>query len=261
MPLPPSSDLNSPEPTPTAPPTMSSEPAPLPSSVIAPRIPQPSSKKSSALVTKIMIAGIAVLAISWLSTLVWGVGMQHKYNEVKASADGKYAVGMAEGKAQQQKDDQAATFSQQSAELRTYKAPDAFGAFEIGFPRTWSFFLTAENSDQLTGIVNPDIVDYTGDKRFATRFGIKDRKFTDVRKDYDNKMKDKKYPLTLTQLSVSGIDSIKYSGNIDHNKSGINSQIVLVPVRDKTIYFQNDTITDDLNPIFDKILASSKIYP
>lgn len=261
MPLPPPTEPNTPEPALSSAPTPTPEPAPLPSSVLAPRIPQQSPKKSSQLVTKILIAAIAVLAISWLGTLVWGVGMQHKYNDVKASADSKYATGQAEGKAQQQKDDQAAFFSQQSAEFRTYKAPDAYGAFEIGFPRAWSFFLTAENGDQLTGIVNPDIVDYTGDKRFATRFGIKDRKFTDVRRDYDNKMKDKKFPLTLTQLSVSGIDSIKYSGNIDHNKSGINSQLVLIPVRDKTMYFQNDIINDDFSPIFDKILASSKINP
>ncbi len=261
MPLPPLVEPNAPEPASSDAPTSASEPASLPSSVLAPRVPQQPLKKSPQLITKILFVAIAVLVISWLSTLVWGIGMQRKYNDVKASADSKYLAGLAEGKAQQQKEDQATFFSQQSAEFRTYTAPDAYGAFEIGFPRAWSFFLTAENGDQLTGIVNPDIVDYTGNKRFATRFGIKNRKFTDVRKDYDNKMKDKKYPLTLTQISVSGIDSIKYSGNIDHNKDGINSQIVLVPVRDKTVYFQNDIANSDLSPVFDKILASSKINP
>jgi len=247
MPLPPPSDPNTPIiPLPTTTPPVPKTPG--------------GGVKKVLLNPMVLFGAIGFLVVVIIGLSIWGTSNAQKANIAAADLQAKYDAGLAEGKESQRAADQNDFFAQQNAEFRTYKAPDAFGGFEIGFPRQWSFQLTAENGDQISGISNPDLIDYTGDKRFGLRYGLKAQKFSELRKGYDAKAAAKKAVVTATQISVSGIDSMQYVGNIDNNKANVNSSIVLIPVRDKTFYLQTDRY-DGYKEVFAKIIASTKVFP
>ena len=243
---------------PLPPPSDPSQPAPLPSAKLTPNIPANTPKKGVDPLILLGVIGFLVVVI--IGLIIWGSSQASTAKKEKDSAQARYDSGLAEGKEQQRAEDQAAFFAEQNAEYRTYKAPDAYGGFEIGFPRAWSFYLTAESGDQISGLANPDLVDNTGEKRYGLRFGLRTTKFVEIKQQYEQKMKVRNSGITSQTITVSGIESIQYTGNLDGNKAGIKGSIVLIPVRDKTFYLRTDRY-DGYKDEFAKILSSTKVFP
>lgn len=171
----------------------------------------------------------------------------------------KFAEGKEAGAGEQLVRDQEKIKDVTENPFRTYKAPDASGAFELSFPKNWNLMVTTGSAvGEITGLLNPDYVDSKADK-YAMRFNLKPLKYVETQKNYDKIKKDSKGKVNSEEIVVSDIKGIRYFGRIN-KKDDKDKTIVILPVRDKSLILQTDNNEVYLSD-FNRVLSQAKIYP
>lgn len=209
---------------------------------------------------------IIAIILGVIILIMVGVGawLANKASVNDKALNEKYQAGISEGRSIQKSEDRKEVREATENPFRTYKAPNQYGGFEVSFPKNWSLAIDSTSSAPIIGLSHPDLVDIKNDN-FALRFTLDNMKFTDTQKKYDRFMKESKRNLESSSTKVSGIDAIRYTGDIETTSSDPSKRkkvgtIVIVPVRDKTLIFQTDSNENYLNYL-NEILSKVKIYP
>lgn len=210
----------------------------------------------------LLVVACAVLAVFVLIFAGLFISSYLKEKNTAKNVSAKVAVGYKAGqeagaKTQKEADIAAAKAIAQNP-YRAYVAPTAFGEFTIKFPKSWSSSV-AENlsaSTQVDLIASPEFIKILPDNsaNYALRAGLINSTYANARLSYDQRVKSKK--LKATSVKVSGIDGTRYEGEFKEKKNGI---VILVPVRDKTIFFSTENTK--YQPEFEATLAQSTIKP
>lgn len=183
---------------------------------------------------------------------------QKATNTVNAQKAAAYKEGQEAGAKTQRETDAAAAKAAAENPFRSYVAPTAFGEFTIKFPKNWSSSV-AENlatTTQVDLIATPEFIKILPNNtvNYALRAGLINNTYATARQVYDQRVKSKK--LTAASVKVSGQDGTRYTGEFKEGKSGI---IILVPVRDKTIFFSTENTK--YQPEFETTITQSTIRP
>jgi hypothetical protein len=210
---------------------------------------------------KILLIVSAIVILIMLGVILW-FGSRAFVNDKSLNA--KYEAGVSDGRSIQKSEDRKQVQEATENPYRTYKAPNQYGGFEVSFPKNWSLAINSSTQDPIIGMAHPDLVDIKNDD-FALRFTYENAKFADTQKKYDKQTKEAKRSLISEPTKVSGIDGIRYTGDLESSSSDPNKKkkvgtVVIVPVRDKTLIFQTDSNENYLN-YFNEILSKVKIYP
>lgn len=162
--------------------------------------------------------------------------------------------------AQKTEDDKSFT-EQQNKDTRVYTAPDAYGAFQMTLPKNYSLAVTPGAGGALTGLSGPDSIDTTAAEQ-ALRLEIKTTPYDQVKKNYDNLVKDKRRGVSAQDVTVSGIQGTKYTGLIGLSGTGGTNAgtVVVLPVRDKTFILQTDN-NQKYGTVYQQILDQIRITP
>ncbi|MBI2797812.1 hypothetical protein HYX70_00750 [Candidatus Saccharibacteria bacterium] len=168
--------------------------------------------------------------------------------------------GEAQGRDAQKAEDDKNYALQQNKDTRVYKAPDAYGAYELSLPKYFSLSLTPGTNGALSSLADPDVVDVKA-AQHALRMDIQTTTYDQVKKNYDSLVKDKRNGITAEEVTVSGIKGIKYTGIIDKsNNNSVAGTVVLLPVRDKTYILRTDN-NEKYQAVYQQILDQIKINP
>lgn len=209
------------------------------------------------LVVAVAVLGIFVLIFAGLFINSY-TKEQKATKTLNAQKTAAYKEGQTAGAEAQKITDTAAAKAEAQNPFRSYVAPIDFGEFTIKFPKNWSSWV-AENltaTTQVDLIVHPEFVKVlpSNTVNYALRAGLINTTYDSVRQNYDQRVKSKK--LKATSVTVSGIDGTRYTGEFKDKKNGI---MVLIPVRDKTIYFSTENTK--YQPEFETMLTQSTIRP
>ncbi|MDP4038539.1 MAG: hypothetical protein Q8P54_01045 [bacterium] len=210
---------------------------------------------------KIIIIVLLVLILIMLGISIW-FGYRAFINQ--KDLDSKYQAGVSDGRSIQKSEDRALAKKETENPYRTYKAPNAYGGFEVSFPKNWSLTIDSTTTDPIIAYAHPDDVDIKSDK-FALRFILENAQFAVTKIKFDKQTKEAKRNFTAAATKVSGIDAVRYTGILesktnDPKETKKIGTVVIVPVRDKTLIFQTDSNENYLN-YFNEILSRVKIFP
>lgn len=216
-----------------------------------------SAEKQLGLYKNILIGLGVVSAILLILTLVFGA---RAFINGQDLADANQQ-GQQEGAATQKVADEKAYTEEKNSDFRTYTAPDYAGQFRINIPKSWSIETTPNDGiNTISALSSPDYVENKQDK-YPLRFALINKKIDDVKKPLDNLTKEKdpkKRKLNVEDITVSGIQGYKYTGQIASKVP--KGTLVLIPLRDKTFSVQTDD-NDQYLTVFTSIVANLGLNP
>ena len=217
---------------------------------------KPSQKKAKMFkIVAIVLGGIAVVLLITVVILSTKASLNSK--TIQAAVQ----KGESAGREAQKAEDEKNFTEQQNKDTRVFTAPDAYGAFQITLPKNYSLAVTPGAAGAMTGLADPDSIDTTAVEQ-ALRLEIKTTPYDQVKKNYDNLVKDKRRGVTSQDVTVSGIQGTKYTGLIGLSGTGGTNPgtVVLLPVRDKTFILQTDN-NQKFGTVFQQILDQIRITP
>ncbi len=194
--------------------------------------------------------GMNILLIPFILTLifllaalgfgVWAfMGMQDYKNNVEPKI--AQAVAIAEQETATAKD--AEFVEKEKNPLRTYKGPQAFGSVVVQYPKTWSAFVTENDSNEepVEGYFHPSYVPgLESGTDFALRIKVSNRSYADELKEFESKTKSgaiRISPYRAPKLPESVVGS-RIEGEINKGQQVV---MVMFPLRDKTISISTES--------------------
>ncbi len=132
--------------------------------------------------------------------------------------------------------------------LDTFEGGDQFGHIKVGYPKTWSAYIT-ENETDAEYVFSPRYVSGTAEAARALKITVESRSYSEALSTYDGQLlsggvKAKAYSLP----KVKNVVGTRFDGTIDQGKQGT---VILLPLRDKTIQITNEVpgLLNDFNNI------------
>lgn len=222
-----------------------------------PPVPTSSSKlaKQSKRYKTLMFVAIGVGVVLLILTIYFAI----RASSSAATLSAQYQNGVKDGATAQRKDDIKEFTNQQNEDLRVYTAPEEFGSFEVGLPKSWSWAITPSSQNgTFLGISDPSYVDTTA-AGHAFKLELVKESYDKRKKNLDDQVKTAKGGAQSSEVTVSGIKGTKYVGPTD-SKTKLKPEVVIVPLREKTMVFStSDSAT--YGEAFDTILKNIKLNP
>jgi hypothetical protein len=206
----------------------------------------------SPLIILVVVLGIGALVFAILTIMFYS-----KARTATTTLDAQKAAAVAKAKADQKKEDDAATTAANESPFRSYVAPVEYGSFEIKFPKNWSSWVDQEKTGtQVSLALNPDFIRRTNstDELYAARVQLIERTSDQFMNSYTSQVQ--RGTLKKADITVSGLKGIDLTGTFQDKRT---TRLVVVPVRDKVIVFINEN--SRYAGEFNEILAQSKIIP
>lgn len=132
----------------------------------------------------------------------------------------------------------AAKFAEEAKKpLKTYKAPDQFGAIAVAYPKTWSAYVVEGDSSQqpVDDYFHPEAVPdaNNNDNTYALRVQVLDRAYDKVVESYASDVTAKRLaasPYTLPK--VASVVGTRFDGEVERGKQG---SLIVLPIRNMTL--------------------------
>ena len=201
----------------------------------------------------VMISLIAstVLLVGSIGFGVWAYMSRQDY---KYNSDQKAAKAAADSKKKTQVEDAANYAEEAKNPLTTHKAPEAFGAVTVKYPKTWSgYTVEGKGNTPVDDYFHPKVVPDTSnhDNAYALRIQVVDRPYDTVLKTYDSAVtagRLKAKPFSLPQQAVDDVVGTMLDGQVDQKKQG---RLVILPMRNMTlkIWTESSKYLSDFNKI------------
>lgn len=204
------------------------------------------------------IIPLVLCVVLLLIAVIFGLWAFAGRQDYKNNADQKIANAVKVAKQQQQLADNQ-TFNEAAKQpLKSYVGPATYGSVTLKYPKTWSAFITAGQSDSpLNGYFYPDYIPDLQTTSFALRVQVVSSSYAQQMQNFTSQVSSGKVKISAyTAPKVPGTLGSRIDGAVDTNKQGI---MVLFPIRDKTlkIWTEADSFRADfLNNILPNITFS-----
>lgn len=209
---------------------------------------------------KLFIIIWAVVALLLVLVIVFAiVAASNSANQKKAESENQYQAGYEAGTKDQKDASEKEYIEKTGKDFRIYKAAADFGSFELPVPKTWSLLVNPKPADgAINGVADPDYIDQTA-KYHVFSFDQKRADYDKVIKDMEDQVKDSRGAIVSSDVVVSGISGKRFKGVYDA-KNNVKAEIVVIPLREKTITFRTD-YPDKYSEVFNNILNNVKLNP
>jgi hypothetical protein len=150
-------------------------------------------------------------------------------------------------------------FAQESkSPYKTYSGPSAYGSISVTYPKTWSAYVSVDNTGSNTpidGYFYPDVVPSTANAsdgtgtNFALRVQVTQTGYSDVLQNYESQAQQGQIQVSPYHLpKVPSAIGVELTGQIESQKTGT---MVILPVRNETlvIWTEGNQFQSDLNNI------------
>ncbi len=206
----------------------------------------------------ILLVPFILTIILLLSALGFGGWAFMERDKYKTQVDPliESAVQIAVERAKTDKDNE---FVQKEKEpYRQYAGPEAFGSFNLSYPKTWSVYQDDGQSGTRVAF-QPGFVPSDQDVSLATVVEVTNTKYDQEITQYESKVKSGEMKATPYSLpNVPSVKGLRFEGDFPAGKkSGI---VVVLPLRDKTIKIISES-TDYYGDYNNAVLASFKFIP
>jgi hypothetical protein len=204
-----------------------------------------------------LLLGLIAVSILFVIALIFAVSQMSKVSDYEKNLEEKVAVQVAE-EAKVIEDEKQAEFDErEKAPYKFWTSPTQYGSIKVGFPKTWSYYLSLDESAGASTAVNlyayPDYVpEISRDQRYALRMTLET---ADYNRILDGYRKDsERTGLEIGTVQISNVSGIKIRGLIERDVSGT---LVVFPIRDKvlTVWTESRDYESDFENIVLKNLS------
>jgi type II secretory pathway pseudopilin PulG len=184
-----------------------------------------------------LAVSLVVVILFLIGAVIFGLWAFNSRQDYKNNTDKKINVAVAAAKAQTQAAD-AKTFAQESENpLKTYTGPEAFGTLIVKYPKTWSAYVSEDDSGStpIDAYFQPDYVpNITGTSiSIALRVQVLQQAYSDVVSQYTNNSQQGSVTITPYSLpKVPGVTGVRIDGQIFPNVQG---SLIVLPLRNETL--------------------------
>lgn len=210
-------------------------------------------------ISAVLIA-LIISVILLIGTIVFAVWAYAGMQDYKLNAQEKIdkAVAIAEEKTATAKD--AEFVEKEKIPNKTYTAPATAGDLKIVYPKTWSAYVTQNDtgSDIVNGYFHPDYVPAPNSGTdFALRVQVVSRSYDQVLQQYESKARSGK--LVISPYRPAKVPNSPLGVRIDGEiNTGQQDTMIVLPIRDKTIMVSTES--QQFIPDFEKIILENLTY-
>ena len=204
-----------------------------------------------------LLLGLVACVILLVVAMIFGIGQMAKANDYKKNIDSKVSEEVAEQSKVIAEQKQAEFDEKEKAPYKFWTSPTQYGSIRVGFPKTWSYYLSLNEVGNSGEAINlyayPDYVpEISKDNRYALRMVLETDDYNSVLDSY--RKKSKQDGLQISTIQVSNVSGIKVRGAIEKNVSGT---LVVFPIRDKvlTVWTESQDYESDFENIVLKNLS------
>src|SRR5882757_3674241 len=196
-----------------------------------------SSKKSQDGSINILLLPLVLMALFFIGALAFGYWAYGGRQDYKNNVDKKIVTANEKAVAAEDIKKDAQFAQAEKSPFKTYKGPEAYGAIQLSFPRTWSSYVDegTVNSQGVNGYFYPNVVPSitAQTSSFALRVQVLNQSYSSVVQSFNSFVTSKKgtiKPYSLPKLP--SIVGIRLDGTIETNRQG---SMIILPLRDKTL--------------------------
>lgn len=212
-------------------------------------------KDNTNLIKNCVIAGVSVLAVTFLGLFIWKFV---EYTDIKENMDSKIDLAVAEAT-----DEQAERLEKEFAErekypYQTFAGPADYGELSFQYPKTWSVYIAkdASNGGDFEAYLTPvEVEPISGSNINAVRVKILDDDYESIIKKYQRELERKDSDLKVETITVNGVAANRYTGTLP-DTDDLNGYVVIFKIRDKTALIQTDSMLFESD--FNALLLSVK---
>lgn len=204
-----------------------------------------------------LLLGLIACSILLIIALVFGVGQMAKANDYKKNIDVKVSEEVAKQAKIIAEQKQAEFDEKEKAPYKFWTSPTQYGSIKVGFPKTWSYYLSLNEAGNSGGAIDlyayPDYVpEISRDNKYALRMVLESGDYNSVLDTY--RRKSEKDGLQISTVQVSNVSGIKVRGALENDVSGT---LVVFPIRDKvlTVWTESQDYESDFENIVLKNLS------
>jgi hypothetical protein len=182
------------------------------------------------------VIALALLFIAAGSFAAWAFASRQDY---KNNSDAKSAAAVAVNKSAVQAEDAKQFAEAAKNPLKPYVGPEAYGSVKVLYPKTWSAYVdTTDSSTPVKAYFHADYVPSTQDRTatYNLRVQVVTSTYSQVLNQYSSKLKAGGVTATPYSLpKVPNVAGTRLSGKIFDSNSTTSGDIILLPMRDKTL--------------------------
>lgn len=192
------------------------------------------SRQSGAIQTSTLIT--IVLAVLFVSSLVFGLAMLVGKSDLQKNIDKKVEAGVAEQSKEIEAKKDAEFAEKEKSPVKSYTSPSTFGTAMIEYPKTYSAYIdeSAAGNAPINAYFHPNVVPKDDrNTTFALRMQVIQSPYDTQVKTYDATLKSGKVSVKpFRATKVNGVLGVRVDGEVATGKQG---SVILLPLRDKTI--------------------------
>ena len=222
----------------------------------APLSPQSApTKKNSGGLKLVLIIFLSILLIGTLALLGY---LYSEYLKVSKDVETKISIAVANAE-KEVADKKEAEFAKREKEpYSTFSGPVNYGELSFSYPKTWSVYVEedASSNGDFVAYLNPAQVEPKPKEGInALRVTIKNSPYDTVLSEYNKYVEDGL--MVLNTIKVNN-ETASYFRTTDNEKNKWQGAVVLIRIRDKTVFLQTDSelFLDD----FDNIILKTTTY-
>ena len=187
----------------------------------------------------------SILLVATIGFAAWAFSERQSY---KNDVDGKIAtaVEINTKEVSDQKDNEF--LEKEKYPLDTFEGGNQFGAVKVGYPKTWSAYIT-ENEDSAEYVFSPRFVSGDTEAARALKITVDNRSYDEALTTFDGQLLNGDVKAKAFSLpKVRNVVGTRFDGAIEQGKQGT---VILLPLRDKTIQISNEVpgLINDFNNI------------
>jgi hypothetical protein len=204
-----------------------------------------------------LLLGLVASSTLFVIALVFGISQMSKVGDYEKNLEEKVAVQVAEETKVIEEQKQAEFDEREKAPYKFWTSPTQYGSIKVGFPKTWSYYLSLDESARASKAIDlyayPDYVpEISRDQRYALRLTLQTADYNKILDGY--RKESERNSLEIGTVQISNVSGIKIRGLIERNVSGT---LVVFPIRDKvlTVWTESRDYESDFENIVLKNLS------
>ncbi len=190
----------------------------------------------------VLLIPLILTILLLIGAIGFGVRTSMSRDDYKNNSDGISARAVAAAEKIQADKLEKEFLEREKQPLKEYKGPATYGSIDMMYPKTWSAFVTVDDTGTtpIDGYLHPDVVPgLDSGTAFAVHMQVINSTYDQELKKFDSDAKSGKVKVTaIVAPKVPNVAGVRIEGEVEPGKQG---RLVMFPVRDKTLKVINES--------------------
>lgn len=208
----------------------------------------------------IIVLSLALVVTAALAFSAYSTGQDYKKN-----SDQKAAAAVDRATREQANKLEAKFAEEAKKPSKPFRGPEAYGGVSFEYPKTWSVYMTSDDSQPVNAYFHPDVVQgIDGKVAMALRLEIINSSYADVVRQFESdissgKLRARAYVASKMENVPNAQPGLRLEGDLGDGQTVKNGAMVILPLRDKAlkIYSESSNYLSDFNNTILPVLSYS----